>query len=102
MGTLRNARETGDSGVERSSTTCVTYYVALPFLRNEQGDIVAGEAAEFHGPRAAIASAHSKARKHGGAIAFSRVGDPAVGEFDEATVLSSVGDVPADLADFCG
>jgi hypothetical protein len=35
---------------------------------------------------------------HTGAVAFSRTGDPATGEFKDATVLRSFGDVPADLS----
>ena len=80
----------------------VTYYVALPFSKDEKGDLVAGEAAEFQGSRAATASAHAMAIKYGGAVAFSRRGDPAVGEFEDAVLLVSVGDVPGDLADLTG
>ena len=34
---------------------------------------------------------------HCGAIAFSRTGDPAVGEFEDAVVLTAVGDVDSGL-----
>lgn len=40
--------------------------------------------------------------KAGGAVAFSRSGDLTIGEFDDAVVLVSIGDVPADLAAFTG
>jgi len=36
--------------------------------------------------------------KYVGAVAFSRTGDPALGEFGDAEVLGSYGDVPADLS----
>jgi hypothetical protein len=35
---------------------------------------------------------------HTGAVAFSRTGDPATGDFSEATVLRKFGDVPDDLS----
>ena len=94
--------ETSANGAAQSSTTRVTYYVALPFSRDDQGDLVAGEAAEFQGSRPAIASAQAMALKYGGAVAFSRSGDPAIGEFDDAVVLSAIGDVPSDLVAFTG
>jgi hypothetical protein len=35
---------------------------------------------------------------HTGAVAFSRTGDPATGDFSDATVLRKFGDVPDDLS----
>jgi hypothetical protein len=35
---------------------------------------------------------------HTGAVAFSRTGDPATGNFRDATVLRKFGDVPDDLS----
>jgi hypothetical protein len=35
---------------------------------------------------------------HTGAVAFSRTGDPATGDFHDATVLRKFGDVPDDLS----
>jgi hypothetical protein len=37
---------------------------------------------------------------HTGAVAFSRTGDPATGNFRDATVLRKFGDVPDDLSAF--
>jgi hypothetical protein len=45
----------------------------------------------------AISKARSLAAKNVGAIAFSRTGDPNVGEFNDAKVLWQGGEVPADL-----
>jgi hypothetical protein len=36
--------------------------------------------------------------KKAGAIAFSRTGDPAIGEFEDAVILGRYGDVPDDLS----
>jgi len=37
-----------------------------------------------------------------GAIAFSRTGDPDLGEFDDAVIIAQFGDVPLDVADLTG
>ena len=79
----------------------VTYYVALPFLPDEEGDLVPGEAQDRQSAHAAIRTAEEMARKHGGAVAFSRTGDPNIGEFAPAVVLKTFGEVP-DLADMLG
>ncbi len=76
----------------------VTYYVALPFIRNDEGEFVPGEAQECQTPTAAIRRAQSMAATHAGAIAFSRAGDPKTGEFEPAEVLEKVGEVPAEDA----
>lgn len=76
----------------------VTYYVALPFTAAEDG-VAPGEAAECQSASAAVRRAEVLSRATGnvGAVAFSRTGDPAVGEFSDAVVLKAFGDVPDDL-----
>jgi hypothetical protein len=44
------------------------------------------------------AEALSRKEGHIGAIAFSRTGDPATGNFGDATVIRKFGDVPDDLS----
>jgi hypothetical protein len=75
----------------------VTYYVALPFLPSNDG-VAAGEAVECN-PNAAVMKAEALSRKLGivGAVAFSRSGHTATGEFGDATVIRKFGDVPDDL-----
>lgn len=75
----------------------VTYYVALPFHPSDDG-IAAGETVECFNPNAAVAKAEALSRKPGivGAVAFSRSGDSATGEFGDATVIRKFGDVPGD------
>jgi hypothetical protein len=77
----------------------VTYFVALAFTRSEDGDIIACEPKEAQSADQAIRIANSLAAMTGncGAVAFSRTGDPAVGEFDDAVVLKTVGDVDGGL-----
>ncbi len=76
----------------------MTYHVALPFIRNDEGELVAGDAQECQTSSAAIRRAQSMANIHAGAIAFWRAGDPKTGEFEPAEVLKSFGDVPAEDA----
>jgi hypothetical protein len=78
----------------------VTYYVALPFLTDEDGSPVAGAAEECQTSAAALRRAEILARGAGhiGAIAFSRSGDPMTGEFGDAKLLRKFGNVPEDLS----
>jgi hypothetical protein len=77
----------------------VTYYVAMPFLQDETGMLVAGAAEECHHSTGALRRAEAMSRAAGsiGAVAFSRSGDPVVGEFGDARVLKKFGQVPDDL-----
>jgi hypothetical protein len=75
----------------------VTYYVALPFIRTEDGT-APGEAQECQSEAAAIRRGMSRDPANAGAVAFKRAGDPNVGEFSDAVVLKKFGDVPEDLS----
>jgi hypothetical protein len=77
----------------------ITYYVALAFARSEDGDIVACEPKEAQSADQAtrMANAFALMEHHCGAIAFSRTGDPGIGEFDDAVILKTVGDVDGGL-----
>jgi hypothetical protein len=72
----------------------VTYFVAVPFVATDDG-IAAGEPTECN-PSAVVMRAEALSRKEGyvGAVAFSRTGDPATGDFSDAKVLKKFGDVP--------
>jgi hypothetical protein len=74
----------------------VTYHVVVYFDRDEEGDLKAGEAREMPNASAAERAARHLARLHAGAVAFSRKGDPATGEFEDASVLAQFGDVNLD------
>jgi hypothetical protein len=58
------------------------------------------EAVECTRANAAIRSAERMAWTEGhiGAVAFSRTGDPASGEFADAILLKAFGEVPSDLS----
>jgi hypothetical protein len=78
----------------------MTYYVALAFRKAEDdGGIVACDPREAQSSEQAIRMAASLALEEGhcGAIAFSRTGDPALGEFEDAMILKTVGEVDIGL-----
>jgi len=79
----------------------MTYYVALAFKRSEDagGDIAACDPKEARSAEQAIRMAGSLATQEGhcGAIAFSRTGDPALGDFEDAVILKSIGEVDIGL-----
>jgi hypothetical protein len=77
----------------------VTYYVALPFVLSDDGAAPA-EAIEGFNPNAAVMKAEALSRKEGyvGAVAFSRSGDRATGDFGDAQVIRKFGDVPDELS----
>jgi hypothetical protein len=79
----------------------ITYFVALPFDVADTS-IIVGDPIECSNHGVAIERAHGlwKVIGHTGAVAFSRTGDPATGDFSDATVLQKFGDVPEDLSPF--
>lgn len=76
----------------------LNYFVALPFVVGDDGP-EPSEATECTSANAVIMRAESMARKEGciGALAFSRSGDPMIGEFSDAVLLRAFGEVPTDL-----
>jgi hypothetical protein len=78
----------------------VTYFVALPFVAADDG-VAPGEAVECFNPTAVVARAEALSRKpeNVGAVAFSRTGDPATGDFSDAKIIRKFGEVPDDLGD---
>ena len=78
----------------------VTYYVALPFLQDAAGSLIPGAAEECQSPTTALRRAEilSRTPGHIGAVAFSRSGDPMMGEFNDAKLLRAYGNVPTDLS----
>lgn len=76
----------------------MVYYVALPFTLVDDG-LAPGDAVECPHGAAAIrrAEAMSRDERYAGAVAFSRSGDPNIGEFDDAVILQCFGEVPEDI-----
>jgi hypothetical protein len=75
----------------------VTYYVAMGFRRDEEGELVALDPVEAQSSVSAVSRARLLAGKEAGAIAFSRTGDPDIGEFADAVVLWQGGEVPDQI-----
>ena len=78
----------------------VTYYVVLPFIHDDDGELVAEQAAEAPSAHSAMSRARNMVGRKIGAVAFSRTGDPALGDFDDAVILGRYGETPADLTCF--
>ncbi|MBN9064148.1 MAG: hypothetical protein J0H41_17175 [Rhizobiales bacterium] len=76
----------------------ITYFVVIPFAPDPDGELTAGEPIEARTPSGAVFRAKAAALNDGGAIAFSRSGDPSLGEFEDAVILTREGIVPDDLA----
>lgn len=78
----------------------ITYYVALSFMQDDSGDAVAGPGEEFQSAGSAMRRAEVLSKVDGtiGALAFSRTGDPLAGDFKDAQVLKTFGEVPSDLS----
>jgi hypothetical protein len=78
----------------------ITYFVVLPFFRTADGALMADEPIEVPSAAAARRQAERVARAKGGALAFSRTGDPTTGELQAAVVLARFGEVPDELGEF--
>jgi hypothetical protein len=75
------------------------YFAALPFVPLETGGLAPGNAVECTSAAAAIRRAEGMSRNavNAGAVAFSRQGNPDVGEFEDAVILQIFGEVPEDF-----
>lgn len=81
----------------------ITYYAAIPFVQNDDGELFAGEAKEA--PNEHLAKRHASSMVGVnciGAVAFSRTGDPSTGEFEPAVILARYGNIPADISEYTG
>jgi hypothetical protein len=76
----------------------MVYYVALPFVHVD-GGLAPGEAVECPHEAAAVRRAQAMASSEAiaGAVAFFRRGSPDLGEFEDAVILKTFGDVPDDF-----
>lgn len=76
----------------------LTYYVAIPFVASDDG-VAPGQAMECQSESQAVSRAGAMARDpaNAGAIAFKRTGDPMMGDFSDAIVIKTFGQVPDQL-----
>jgi len=79
----------------------VTDYVALPFVKTEDGS-AARQAMECQSAPEANRKAEIMSRDptNVGALSFMRSGDPSLGSFANAVVIKTFGDVPANWMNF--
>lgn len=72
----------------------ITYFVMVPFQETESG-LVAEQGIQCPSERSAIAQARAAVSKGAiGAVAFRRSGDPNIGEYGEAVLICTEGDLP--------
>lgn len=72
-----------------------TYFAVQPFAPGKRGKLVPGQPVPAQGRDHAERLARRLA-EDGAAVAFSRSGDPALGEYDEAVIIGVFGDLPED------
>jgi hypothetical protein len=79
-------------------TETLTYYVALPFVKSNDG-VAPGHAMECQSEAQALSRTGTMSRDpaNAGAIAFKRSGDPMMGDFSDAIVIRAFGEVPEKL-----
>jgi hypothetical protein len=77
----------------------VIHYTALPFVRLENGGLTPGEAVECPHSSAVIqrADAMFRSEANAGAVALARIDSPDLGDFEDAMILKTFGDVPEDF-----
>jgi hypothetical protein len=63
----------------------------VPFDWDDAGALSAGQAQEAS--NASERGARAISHQHAGVVVFSRIGNPAIGEFQEAVILAQFGDV---------
>lgn len=75
------------------------YTVAMPFMLAEGGGLAPAQPMECPSEGAAIRRAETMSRQeaNAGAVAFSRRGHPDLGEFEDALILKTFGEVPEDF-----
>jgi hypothetical protein len=83
-----------------STMSRITYFAVLPFSRDADGDFLAEAAVDVRSVAEAKATATRMAVGDRGAVAFSKTGDPQLGEWEDAVILGRYGDVPDDLAPY--
>jgi len=79
------------------AVTKITYHVALSFVPGVDEDYLCGRALEAVSGGEAIELAEWLAKQDGGAVAFTRRGNPDAGEYRDAKILRSFGNIPADI-----
>jgi hypothetical protein len=77
----------------------MTYCAAMPFTPADGGGVAPGQPVDCASEGAAVRRAEvmSCQQANAGAVAFSRCGDPNLGDFEDAVVLKTYGELPDDF-----
>lgn len=75
----------------------ITYYVVQSFQRSKKGKLVADPPVMVKTEAEASAKARRLSEGRAGVVAFSRTGDATTGEYDDAIVIASYGDMPMEI-----
>jgi hypothetical protein len=78
----------------------VTYYVVVPFEQAEDGEFLMQEPMEARSAEAARSRARLLADAGKGGVAFSRTGDPELGDFKDGEILEALGSLPGNLDEY--
>jgi hypothetical protein len=76
----------------------LTYYVVQSYQAGKKGNLFADEPVAVSDLRHAQRLAERLSSSKVGVLAFSRTGDPATGEYQDAVVIVAFGQVPVELA----
>lgn len=80
----------------------VTYFVVWGFQLGKNGVLIADEPREAQSIEQCLSAARRLAERCAGVIAFSRSGDPAIGDWGDAVVLWRNGIVPEEIFEMVG
>lgn len=75
----------------------ITYFVVQSFTLGSRGALLADNPVQATGAEHAVRLAGRLAATKVGVVAFSRSGDLATGEFEDATLLFMSGDLPMEI-----
>ena len=75
----------------------ITFYVVQAFEMNDDGELVAHEPQSCSSASLAKRTAETLAKDAAGVIAWSRDGDPDIGEYGNPTILFKAGVLPDEL-----
>ena len=73
----------------------LTYFVVQSYEKTAKGALAAATPIQVQDEQHAMRLAEKLSKTNAGVIAFSRSGDPASGEYEDARVLCSYGSLPA-------
>lgn len=72
----------------------ITYFVVQSFTRGKRGALLADTPVQATDQGHAFRMLERLAKSKVGVVAFSRSGDPATGEYTDAIILATFGDLP--------